>query len=407
MVVVHAGGGERVPMNVAKIQRDNSTRPTSRACGGRLLCVGWALILCPLAGPAVGADGLTATARDWPMFRGGSTLTGVAKSRLPEKIAVRWTLECGEAITSSAAIVDGVVYVGSEDGVLFAVDLASGKPVWQHKTEDAIHSSPTVYRGTVFYGDAAGIMHAVDAKTGSGRWKFTTNGEIISSVNPMGDRIFFGSYDGSLYALAAADGKQIWKHETEGRVHGTPGIIDGRVIAAGCDEYLHVVDAASGKAIPSVTLGSVVGVAAAVDGPMVYLGTYGSRVVAIDWRANKLVWEFQDPDREFPYMSSAAISEKVIVLGSRDKTLRALDRATGKLRWSLRMRGRIDSSPVIVGDRVFVGASDGNLYEVDLTSGRERWRYEAGAPISASPALADGCLVVGTEDGLLYCFSGE
>ena len=102
-----------------------------------------------------------ATQRDWPMFRGDGKHTGVARSTLPEKLDVRWTLQCGEAITSTAAIVDGVVYVGSEDGILFAVDLATGKPKWQYKTEEAIRSSPTVYRGDVFFGDSEGIMHAV------------------------------------------------------------------------------------------------------------------------------------------------------------------------------------------------------------------------------------------------------
>ncbi len=404
------GGGKSAGLVESGTSRNNLTgHGTGITRRSRSLGAGIMIVVAVVLGGAgvAAAEGLAATSRDWPMFRGGATLTGVAKSDLPKKLAVRWTLECGEAITSSAAIVDGTVYVGSEDAGLFAVDLATGKVRWQYKMEEAVHASPTVYRGVVFFGDAEGIMHAVDAKTGSGKWKFTTHGEIISSANPMGHRIVFGSYDGTLYCLSATDGKLLWKVETEGRIHGTPGVIDGHVIAAGCDEHLHVADAASGKVVPSMTLGSVTGVGAAVSGSMVYLGTYGSRVMALDWRARKQVWAFKDPDRDFPYMSSAAITGEVVVLGSRDKNLRALDLKTGKLRWALRTRGRIDSSPVIVGNRVFVGSSDGNLYEVDLTTGRERWRFEAGAPISASPAVASGCMVVGAEDGLLYCFSGK
>jgi len=345
-----------------------------------------------------------ATARDWPMFRGDSRHTGVAKSTLPEKLEVRWTLQCGEAITSTAAIVDGAVYVGSEDQGLFAVDLQTGKTKWQYKTEEAVRAAPTVYRGLVLFGDSEGIVHALDAATGAARWKFTTEAEIVSAANPSGDRIVLGSYDGSIYCLAVADGKLLWKVETEGRVHGTPAIADGRVIAAGCDEHLHVIELSTGKQLPSMSMGSVAGVCAAVDGDAVYIGTYGSRVLAIDWKANKLLWQFSDPDHEFPFMSSAVVADDVIVLGGRDKYLRALDKKTGKQRWALRTRGRIDSSPVLVGERIFVGSADGNLYEVDLKTGAKQWQYETGAPISASPAVASSSLVVGTEDGLLYCF---
>ena len=96
-----------------------------RACRSVVL---WLVLVCAV--PTVWAEGLTATSHDWPMFRGGSLLTGVAKSDVPDKPVVRWTFECGEAITSSAAIVDGTVYVGSEDAGLFAIDLATGKLRW-------------------------------------------------------------------------------------------------------------------------------------------------------------------------------------------------------------------------------------------------------------------------------------
>src|SRR6058998_4345521 len=60
---------------------------------------------------------------DWPMFRGGVKLCGIAETKLPETLQLRWTYQAKESIESSAAIVDGVVYVGSSDGTLHAVDM--------------------------------------------------------------------------------------------------------------------------------------------------------------------------------------------------------------------------------------------------------------------------------------------
>ena len=138
-----------------------------------------------------------------------------------------------------------------------------------------------------------------------------------------------------------------------------------------------------------------------------FVGTYGGTVLGIDWKASRVTWKFADPDREFPFLASAAITDKLVIVAGRDKRLHALDRQTGKPAWTFVTKGRIDSSPVVVGRRVFVGSSDGNLYAVDIETGKETWRFEAGGPISASPAIAGDLLVIGTEDGMIYGFGGD
>ena len=66
------------------------------------------------------------------------------------------------------------------------------------------------------------------------------------------------------------------------------------------------------------------------------------------------------------------------MVGSRDKQLHALDPKTGKPLWSFATKGRIDGSPVVVGDRVFVGSADGRLYELSVKTGEKLWQFEAG-----------------------------
>ena len=72
--------------------------------------------------------------------------------------------------------------------------------------------------------------------------------------------------------------------------------------------------------------------------------------------------------------------------------------------WEFPTRGMIDSSPVVVGDRLFFGSQDGRIYGLDCRSGKEVWRYDAGGKILASPAVAAGKLVIGSDSGKLYCF---
>ncbi len=90
-----------------------------------------------------------------------------------------------------------------------------------------------------------------------------------------------------------------------------------------------------------------------------------------------------------------------MIFGSRDKRVRALDPKTGNVLWTFPTRGRVDSSPVLVGDRVFLGSSDGHIYGLDRRTGNKVWDYEAGGSFAAGPAVAAGRLLIASEDGML------
>src|SRR5262245_58969119 len=87
----------------------------------------------------------------WPQFRGNYNLTGIAQSQLPTDLKQLWSYDAGDIIESSAAIVDGIVYVGTGKSQLIALELSSGKLKWAYTTTDAVgESSPAVGGGIVF-----------------------------------------------------------------------------------------------------------------------------------------------------------------------------------------------------------------------------------------------------------------
>jgi len=341
----------------------------------------------------------------WPMFRGSSALWGISQTQLPKSLKLRWSFQTKDSIESSAAVVDGTVYVGSMDGSLWAIDLVTGKMRWHYATAGPVEeSSPCVHGGAVYVGDERGVLHAVDAATGKGRWTFKAEDEIKSSPNCVGDRIYFGSYDQNLYCLSAATGTLVWKYRTEGPVHCTPAIDKGRVYISGCDENLRVIEAATGKQLFALPLGAYTGASAAVRDEQAYVGTFGNEVLGIDLKQRIALWTYKHRDREFPFYSSAAVTGDRVVLGGRDKMVHCLKRSSGKEIWTFSTQARVESSPLIDGNRVFVGSNDGVLYELDLATGKKTWEFTAGAPLSASPAAAQGALVIGSQDGILYCF---
>ena len=350
-------------------------------------------------------------APSWPQFRGNARLTGVAATAPPATLSLKWTYEAGESIESSAAIVDGAVYVGSSKGELLALDLDTGKLRWKYATGPSTsigESSPAVSDGTVFVGDLAGVLHAVSAGDGKRVWTFATEGEVKSSPVVVDDLVLIGSYDTRLYALDRRTGKVRWTLQTDGPVHATPAVVNGVIYIAGCDERFRAVRATDGKVLFEIPLGSYTGASTVVAGDRAYVGTFDADVFQLDLRKKKVAWRYRDPDRQFPYYSSAAIDATPtggrVIVGGRDKAIHAIDAATGRPVWKFVTRARVDSSPAIAGGHVFVGSSDGKLYVLDAATGEKRWEFDAGDAITASPAIAAGRVVVGVHDGRLYCF---
>jgi len=344
----------------------------------------------------------------WPQFRNTPTLSGVAAVALPASLRVQWRYEAGSAVESSAAIVDGTAYVGTSAGELLALDAATGALKWKYTGANADYgigeSSPAVAGGTVYIGDLEGVFHAVDAATGRAKWTFRTKAEIKSSPVVAGNRVLIGSYDGSLYALDVASGRELWKVTTDNYVHATPAIWNGVAYFGGCDEYFHGVRLSDGEQVVQLSTEAYTAASALLVDGVAYFGTFANDVVAVDIRAKRVTWRYMDPDRQFPFYSSAAFANGLVILGGRDKFVRAIDAATGQQRWAFATRARVDSSPAIAGSRVVVGSGDGKVYVLDLETGREVWSFEAGAGFTASPAIAGGRIVIGDIDGNVYAF---
>jgi outer membrane protein assembly factor BamB len=345
-----------------------------------------------------------ASSDDWLSFRGNPQLTGVATGELPENLELLWTFETGDGIESTAAIAAGTVYVGTLDGYLYAINLENGGLKWKYQASGEIKSSPTVFRNVVHFGDGMGVFHAVDAQTGEPIWTFEAEAEIISSANVAQDRLLFGSYDQYLYCLSAEDGSLAWKFETEGYVHGTPAIVNGAVVISGCDGYLRSINIADGVEQQKIALGDYVAASPVILNGRAYAGTFGNQVLCAELENSEILWWYEHPERRFPFYASAAVTVDIVVIGGRDKMIHALKPQTGEPLWTYPTKSRVDSSPVIVGERVFFGTVGGELVALNLNSGEKVWEFVTGASIIASPSVAAGKLVIGTDDGRIYCF---
>ena len=348
---------------------------------------------------------------NWPMFRGGQSLLGTADGTLPNSLQLIWKFKTGAEIKSSPAINDGIVFIGSADANVYAIDLEKGHKIWEYTTGDFVEATPCVVNGCVFVGSSDGFLYALDAKTGSLKFKYETGSQILGAANwtrsPDGQSIWIlvGSYDNILYCLDSADGRLIWKYETDNYINGSPAVGEGIVAFGGCDAQIHVVSLTDGSEIKKIDTGSYIAASAAIFEGQIYVGNYDNVLICADIASGKIRWKYTYA--ESPFFSSPAVSPNVILLGCRDRLVHCIGRSNGKQIWTFKTLGEVDSSPVICGDKVVFGSEDGRFYMIKLSDGSRVWSYEIGRAVTSSPAIAKGMVIVGSDDGYLYAFAAR
>ena len=181
-----------------------------------------------------------------------------------------------------------------------------------------------------------------------------------------------GSYDGFLYALDAATGKLRWKLETDGPVHATPAVHERHRLSRGLRRELprrqRSPTARSSSRSPPAPTPARRRSSTATAPTSARSTTKCSRSTS---RRKKIALALREPERQFPFYSSAALAGGRVIVGGRDKLVHAIDAATGKAAWTFTTRARVDSSPAVAGGRVYVGSSDGRLYVLDAAHGPE------------------------------------
>ena len=254
-----------------------------------------------LSGLLFFCGGIVVFAADWPIFRCTPGQTGIAPGKLPDKLEVLWEFKTKDGFENAAAVVNGVVYIGSYDQNLYALDLATGKQKWAYKA-GPFKAPPGVKDGLVYIGDMDGMFHCVDAATGTKKWTYDTSAEISSGPNFFGDAVLFGAGDENLYCLRA--GKEKWKFKVPGGpVMGSPAIIGNRTFAAGCDSNLHVIDLETGKEVSTpLELNGQIGATVAVVDDHLFVGNMSNQVLAIEWKKPTIDWPFEATQRAQPFI---------------------------------------------------------------------------------------------------------
>lgn len=359
-------------------------------------------------------------------FRGGPAHTGAYSGGGATIAGLQWRFLTNGDVISSPAVAGNVVYVGSGDGKLYALDRLTGGKLWGYDAHSAVSSSPAVSSGSAFFGTHDGNFFALDARTGALRWRVAT-GTVIpfpwghesgdrytSSPTVVGKVVVFGAGDGNVYAVDVATGNVRWRARTEGRVRASPAVANGTVYVGSFDGRVYAVDLATGRqrwrfdtegaALHSENFGfdrrSIQSSPAVVNG-VVFVGARDGFVYALGASDGRLRWKY---DHKISWInSSPAVVDGVVYDGSSDaQFVQALDASTGRELWRTTVGEIVWSSPAVAGDRVFVGDGAGRLNVLDKKTGKLLETFRTGSQVFSSPVVDGDLVFVGSADGGVY-----
>jgi eukaryotic-like serine/threonine-protein kinase len=316
-----------------------------------------------------------------------------------------WSYTTGGNVYSSPAVVNGIVYVGSEDGKIYAFDEATGTLVWSYTTGGAVTSSPAVVDGVVYIGSNDHNVYALDAATGAYKWSYTTGAGISSSPAVANGIVYIGCDDHSVYALDADDGTPVWSHLVGSFVVSAPAVVNG-VVYFGCfDGNVYALNTADGSPKWTYSTGSPMSSSPAVVDGVVYIGNNNNILYVLDASTGALLWSFT-ADSGGIY-TSPAVADGIVYFGSGNGRIYALHADDGTPVWDYYDSNNLLSSPAVANGRVYIGSQNYRLNVLDAASGAFLWSYPTGNWVQSSPAVANGKVYFGCMDGKVYALGNS
>lgn len=321
----------------------------------------------------------------------------------------KWEFTTGGIIEASPVVAGNKVIIGSRDGKVYALEVASGRLLWDFKGPkfEAFISAPVVGNDKVYVTtNTEGSIIAIQLDTGEKIWQFDTKQMMRSSpcITPEG-LICVGSFDKHLYALAETQTGAVevrWKFPTAGSIQSTPRYFDGKLYFGSDDGNVYCVSTDQGTKIWEFPTGAEVRSSPWVEGGTVYVGSDDGHLYALDANNNgQPLWKFRTGGK---VRSSAIVCQGQVLVGSTDGKLYRIDPGNGREVWSYDTGKPITASPSCEEGKVYFGSNDGSLYALRFETGELIWQGNTGGPINCSPTPADGLVIVGSEDRKAYAF---
>jgi len=295
---------------------------------------------------------------------------------------------------------DGILYIGSSDGRVVAVNPASRETGQEFPSSDrewsyspspmlpskgfscgssatpvSIYGTPVAADGLICVGIYNGkvLMMSPSARDNDsafpqlkdGEWSYPRTDDVIDPIVGMpvvdGNSVYACCSDGRVYALDRSYGDELWRSEPlDDKLWITPLIKEGTLYISTFDGHIYALSTDSGELLP---------------------------------------WSFK---AEAGFVSSPALYEDIIYVGSFDRNLYAVRMGDDAPLWKFEAGNWFWSKPLVENGVVYAGCLDNRVYAFNAVTGDKLWEFDAGDPVVSSPIVVDDLLIVASETGNIY-----
>ncbi len=273
-----------------------------------------------------------------------------------------WSVKLQEVISGGVNGGEQILAVGTENGLVIALDSADGKEKWRTLLSSEVLALSQVRHGVIVARTSDSTIHALDIGDGSIAWRASRSPPpltLLGASQPkvVGSAVLVGFDDGKLVAFSVLDGEERWR--------ATVSFPSGR------SELERIAD---------------------IDGDIaywddvVYASNFNGRTVAVDMLTGRVKWA-----RDLPSHTGLVADEsRVYVIGTNDSVW-ALDRMTGATLWRQdKLLHRLLTVPVSAGDYIVVGDTEGYLHWLSKKDGSLAGRHRVARDAIDSVPVAIG-----------------
>lgn len=301
------------------------------------------------------------------------------------------------------------IIVGNAYDGLISYDLSSQRELWRVPIQFGIEASAVAAGDWLFVGSNNGKMYSIDMSNGNISWSFDTKSEVVAAPLLQGGAVYFVTGGQSLYALEAGSGKQLWVHSRQDtsnimtiRGGSTPAFADGLVYAGFSDGTLVALNAKTGTEQWEITLNrntrfKDIDSGPVIEGEYIYINSYDDQVYCIAKDKGDIIWSAKFGGISTPILTA----ETVIVTSSRGE-IAALNKKTGAEIWKRSSKLGILTEPLLYEDLVVAGESQGKLLFLNTQTGAEVASFEPGRGVFSKPMAHRNSLYFISGEGNVY-----
>jgi outer membrane protein assembly factor BamB len=289
---------------------------------------------------------------------------------------------------SGGTVYDNVLYVGSREGRLVAVNLSDDSRLF---SEAMVAVSQT------------GLFGCAPATGGSGCAGGSASVPVYGTPVVSDNLTYIAGYNGKVYAYNIDTLAVRWVYPREGNLDGIVGgvaVAQGKVIFGCSDGKVYALDATTGDyQWASAATGDKIWGTPAVDGDTLYIGSFDKKLYALNIADGSVKWEYAT---EGSIIATPLIYNGMVIFGSFDRNLYAVNTADGSLKWQFRAGNFFWAEPIVYNDKLYVGCLDNFVYVLSPSTGAEIAEFDLHSPVASQPVVVAGSVIFANTKGVVY-----